>query len=53
VEDAQEKIEAWRKHYYVERPHSALGNLAPEDFVRASTAMSTPVRGKTELAVLT
>lgn len=27
--DAKEKIEAWRVHYNLERPHSALGNLAP------------------------
>jgi len=47
--DAQEKSDAWRNHYNAERPHSALGNLAPDDFVRAATA----VQGKTELAVLT
>jgi len=41
VADAQEKIEAWRNHYNGERPHSALGNLAPEDFARASAATAT------------
>jgi hypothetical protein len=41
------------RHYDAVRPHSALGNLAPEDFVRASTATATAVEGKTELAVLT
>ena len=34
VADAQEKVEAWREHYNTERPHSALGNVAPEVFVR-------------------
>jgi putative transposase len=33
--DAQEKVDAWRNHYNAERPHSALGNLAPEDSARA------------------
>lgn len=34
LRDAQEKIEAWRKDYNCERPHSSLGNLSPEEFVR-------------------
>ena len=34
LKDAQEKIEAWRKEYNCERPHSSLGNLSPEEFVR-------------------
>ena len=29
LEDAEEKVESWRKHYNGERPHSALGNLCP------------------------
>jgi putative transposase len=47
--DAQEKIGSWPNHYNAERPHSALGNLAPEDFVRVSPRRPS----KTELAVLT
>ena len=35
--DAREKIEAWRRYYNAERPHSALGNLAPKTF-----ALKTP-----------
>ena len=35
--DAQEKIEDWRRYYNGERPHGALGNLAPEIF-----ALKTP-----------
>ncbi len=38
LEDAREKVEAWRKDYNGERPHGALGNLAPEEFVLAATA---------------
>lgn len=35
LEDAQEKIEAWRRHYNTERPHSALGNRSPHEFLEA------------------
>ena len=31
-EDAEEKVESWRRHYNRERPHSALGNLTPREF---------------------
>lgn len=34
LKDAQEKIEVWRKDYNRNRPHSSLGNLSPEEFVR-------------------
>ena len=32
LEDAEEKVESWRRHYHGERPHSALGNLSPREF---------------------
>ena len=32
LEDAEEKVESWRRHYNGERPHSALGNLSPKEF---------------------
>ena len=38
LEDAREKIGGWRRHYNGERPHSALGNLAPEAFALVATA---------------
>jgi putative transposase len=38
LEDAVEKIEAWRTDYNERRPHSALGNLAPKEF--ASTCQA-------------
>jgi len=53
VADAQEKIEAWRKHYNAERPHSSLGNLAPEDFARAAAATATDTLPSQELVCLT
>jgi putative transposase len=34
VADAQEKLDAWRIDYNENRPHSSLGNLTPEEFVR-------------------
>ncbi len=45
--DAQEKADAWLNHYSVERPHSALANLSPDDIVRA--AIATAVERKTDL----
>ena len=30
IDDARQKVEAWRQDYNNHRPHSALGNLAPE-----------------------
>lgn len=42
LDDAKEKIEAWRVDYNEQRPHSALGNLAPKDF--ASSGRASPAR---------
>ena len=33
LEDAKEKIEAWREEYNMFRPHSFLGDLTPEMFI--------------------
>lgn len=38
LEDAKEKIEAWRVDYNQHRPHSALGNLAPREFASSGQA---------------
>jgi hypothetical protein len=32
LDDAQDKVEAWRRDYNEERPHSALGNATPEGY---------------------
>ena len=42
LEDARQKVDAWRTHYNEERPHSALGNLSPKEFA-ASKAQENPV----------
>lgn len=34
IEDAREKIEAWRQHYNHDRPHRALGTLSPAEFIK-------------------
>ena len=31
-EDAEEKVETWRRHYNGARLHSVLGNLSPREF---------------------
>jgi len=36
LEDAREKVEAWRQEYNYTRPHGALGNLAPAEFAGAA-----------------
>ena len=37
LEDARMTIEAWRQEYNAQRPHSALGGLSPQEFLRAQT----------------
>jgi len=37
INDAREKVEAWRCHYKKNRPHSALGNLSPREFAASKT----------------
>jgi transposase InsO family protein len=34
VEDARQKLEAWRKDYNEQRPHSALGGIPPLEFIQ-------------------
>ena len=38
LRDAKEKIEAWRKRYNEERPHSSLGGLTPREFAERLAA---------------
>jgi transposase InsO family protein len=40
IDDAREKVEQWRLYYNGQRPHSALGNLAPMEFVLSGEAIS-------------
>ena len=32
LDDARNKVEAWRRDYNGTRPHSALGNATPEEY---------------------
>jgi putative transposase len=34
IEDAREKIEAWRIDYNGHRPHSSLGHLTPSEYAQ-------------------
>ena len=38
LQDAEEKIEAWRRRYNEERPHSSLGGLTPKEFAEGLAA---------------
>jgi putative transposase len=38
LEDAQEKIEAWRREYNESRPHTALGHVPPTEFAAWNAA---------------
>jgi putative transposase len=40
LEDARERVEAWLQEYNKRRPHSALGNLSPEEFAGVEEPVS-------------
>jgi putative transposase len=40
--DARRKIAAWKEEYNEERPHSALGYVAPREFARRMAALRSP-----------
>ena len=42
LEDAEEKVESWRRYYNGDRPHSALGNLSPREFAVLSEIADCP-----------
>ena len=44
--DAQERIEAWRIDYNELRPHSALENMSPNEFVSSRRAPGVRAAGK-------
>ncbi|WP_155118343.1 integrase core domain-containing protein, partial [Leptospira santarosai] len=34
IEEAQHIVEDWKNFYNSERPHSSLGGIAPEEYLR-------------------
>ncbi len=40
LEDAQERVEAWREDYNHQRPHSSLGDRTPVEFANFSSGAS-------------
>ena len=44
IEDAREKLEAWRVDYNARRPHSSRGHLTPNEFVALRQAEWRPSR---------
>ena len=38
LDDAREKMEAWRRDYNEVRPHSAIGNKTPISLLKGSSA---------------
>ena len=45
LEDAAEKIEAWRRDYNECRPHSALNDLTPAEFIAGDLEAKKKVKG--------
>jgi putative transposase len=43
LEDAQEKIEAWRTEYNEIRPHSSLGEQTPHFFAAANSLINQAI----------
>jgi putative transposase len=50
---AREEIGAWRRHYNVERPHSALGYLSPMEFLSTTAAPPREPRSGAPPALIT
>lgn len=42
LEDAREKVESWRQQYNRQRPHSALGNMAPLEYALVTSKAGDP-----------
>ena len=48
LQDACEKLEAWRRHYNEERPHSAIGNIPPIILANSTGETSPPNLSKAQ-----
>ena len=52
LQEAQLVIEAWRREYNEERPHSAIGDVTPQEFIRNHQAGVYRAQDSTTLAVV-
>jgi putative transposase len=52
LQEAQLVIEAWRREYNEERPHSAIGNLTPREFINHHHNQPQTAQEATSLAVV-
>jgi putative transposase len=52
LEEAQDRIEQWRKEYNEERPHSSLGNLTPREYAQKLKPQRTSETKKLILQVV-
>ncbi len=50
IADAREKIEAWRIDYIINRPHSSLGNQAPEEWAKKLKTQRAAILGNQTLS---
>ena len=44
LDDARQKLEAWRLDYNHQRPHSALGHLTPSEYAQRGQKIGRPER---------
>lgn len=52
LQEARERIEEWRQDYNGFRPHSALGNLTPEEFSRNAVKLTVQTAQESQLATV-
>ena len=52
LEEAQSKIERWRREYNEDRPHSSLGNLTPKEYAQNLKPQGTSETKKLTLQVV-
>jgi putative transposase len=53
LDDAREKIEAWRREYNEDRPHSSLGHMPPAEFARRRIPLDSAALRPPEYAAVT
>jgi transposase InsO family protein len=51
LDDARDKVEAWRRDYNDERPHSALGNATPTELAAQIEPPKAPLERDLEAVI--